>query len=556
MSWQRVLAFPPALKTANLRSSSEAKNTLRAEDPNTLNGVGIIVATRAYRWIPYLAFGVCLGVYLCPFIRLLLLTGDEGTFLSGAVRVTDGQVPFRDFFEAPGPGSFYWLALFFKLLGTSFFSARISLALTTVCTAFLLYFLTRRLTTRYSALPVIFFLATSFGPLWPAISHHHDSDLFALMSFTALLYWIETRRQLLLSMAGVLAGITTCFMHPKGILLFISFLVVVLLLGGKTRLLSSVRWLAGGYLAVIILVVSLYWRVGALADLIYANFLWPLSHYSAVNGVPYAYGILTFYGASWVSALGPIVSRPVAIAIASFLIIPFFVVAALPVIAALAAVRDKKFAFNKSTLPYWLAGTALWLSEIHRKDITHLVSGSPLLIILAFYLLTHQRDRLSVQCAQFLCVSTVALASFNVFIALSAHKVDTPEGAVYLFRPDPVLEFLNSHVTPGQEIFAYPYCPLYYFLGNARNPTRYSILMYGYNSDFEFRDAVRSLEDKKVEYVIWDREFNGTGAKFGWPTYSAPPKERLIMEPYLAARYQLLQRVGKFDILERKSETF
>jgi predicted membrane-bound mannosyltransferase len=138
-------------------------------------------------------------------MRVLLLGGDEGTFLTGAVRVAEGQIPFRDFFEAPGPGSFYWLALFFKLFGTSFLTARISLALTTVCTALLMYFLTRRLTNRYSVMPAIFFLATSFGPVWPAVSHHHDSDLFALLSFTALLYWIETRRWFLLLIAGVLA---------------------------------------------------------------------------------------------------------------------------------------------------------------------------------------------------------------------------------------------------------------------------------------------------------------------------------------------------------------
>ncbi|MGI8958159.1 MAG: ArnT family glycosyltransferase [Bryobacteraceae bacterium] len=519
----------------------------------TLSGE-VIPAGERRKWAPYLVFGLCLLVYLYPFMRMVLLNGDEGTFLSGAVRVTEGQVPFRDFFEVPGPGSFYWLALFFKLLGTTFLTARLSLALTTLGTALLMYFLARRLGTRYSAMPAVFSLATSFGRLWPAISHHHDSDLFALLAFTALLSWIDTRRLLLLFAAGLLAGVTTCFTQPKGVFLFISFAVLVLVLGGKARLLSSLGWLTGGYLAVGITVVFLYWRAGALHDLIYANVIWPLTQYDAVNKVPYAHEILTLYGGSWVSALSPAVSPVVAFAIASFLMLPLFLVAALPVIAVLAALRYKGAAFNRSTWPYWAAGSALWLSEIHRKDITHLVSGSLLLMIPVFYLLGRERQRFNLQCAQLICLSTFGLAIFNLFITLAAHRVETARGAVYTFESDPVLEFLNAHVQPGQEIFVYPYCPIYYFLSGARNPTRYSILMYGINTDSQFREAVNSLEAKKIRYVIWDREFNDKGALLAWPAYSVPPKERLIMEPYLGTHYQLLERMKRFDILERKPE--
>jgi hypothetical protein len=537
------------IENPNGSSKAECRSAQRAHPSGE-----VIVRTRARRWIPYLAFGLCLIVYIYPFMRAATLSGDEGVFLSGAVRVTDGQIPCRDFFEAAGPGSFYWLALFFKLFGTSFFTARISLALTTLCTALLMYFLTRRLTTRYTAMPAIFFLATSFGNLWPAISNHHDSDLFALLSFTALIYWTEQPRRFLLSIAGVLAGVTTCFIQPKGILLFVSLLLLVCLLGRKGRLLSSFGWLAGGYATIGIAIISLYWRAGSLPDLIDANVLWPLKHYSAVNKVPYAYQILSCYGEPWVHALSPVVSPAIAFAIASFLMIPFLLVAALPVIAALAAVRCRKLAFNRATSPYWVVGASWWLSELHRQDITHLVSGSPLLIIIVFYVLGQQRRRFNVQCAQLICVSTFGLAIFNLFIVLSAQKIETYRGPVYTFARNPALEFVNSHVHVGQEIFAYPYSPIYYFLSGAKNPTRYSILMYGFNTDSQFRDAVTSLENKKVQYVIWDREFNDKEALAAWPAYVAPPKERLIMEPYLAAHYQLLKRANEFDILERKPE--
>jgi hypothetical protein len=47
-------------------------------------------------------------------MRILMHGPDEGALIYGAQRV---QVPFRDFFEAMGPGTFHREALFFKLFG-------------------------------------------------------------------------------------------------------------------------------------------------------------------------------------------------------------------------------------------------------------------------------------------------------------------------------------------------------------------------------------------------------------------------------------------------------
>jgi hypothetical protein len=41
---------------------------------------------------------------------------DEGIILQGAERILRGQVPYRDFFSFFTPGSYYLLALLFKIL--------------------------------------------------------------------------------------------------------------------------------------------------------------------------------------------------------------------------------------------------------------------------------------------------------------------------------------------------------------------------------------------------------------------------------------------------------
>jgi len=510
--------------------------------------------TRLRRCLPYLIFSFCLAVYLYPFLQIFWGSGDEGTVIYGAVRVTEGQVPLRDFFEVIGPGSFYWLAAFFKIFGTSILATRISVALTSVSTALLMYFLARRLKTGYDAVPAVLLLATTFGGLWPAISHHNDSNLFALLSFTAIVCWIDKRRPWMLCLAGALAGITTLILQPKGILLFLSFVLLIFLFRGGTRLRSSLAWLTGSYLVIGLTVVSFYWKAGGLSGLIYANVVWPLTNYSGVNAVFYGHGVQEFYWEPWIAALRAAGSRALAFGIASLLIVPLLFVMALPVIGALLAIFRRRHAFHSASLPYWISGAALWISEFHRRDITHLAFGSALLFIPCLHYLARERRRIHFYILQLICISSFALAVFNGGIVLAARaKVASRRGPFYALKSNPVLEFLNSRTQPGEEIFAYPYCPQYYYLSATRNPTRFSVLMYQINTDSQFRETVRSLEEKKVRYVIWDRGFSER-AKWCWPTYALPRQEHLIVEPYLAEHYRLLKRIDEVEILERRSD--
>src|SRR5580704_19367400 len=82
----------------------------------------------AERWIAAGLFVVaCL--YLCAFRRFMLLDPDEGIVLQGAERILHGEVLYRDFFSLLTPGSYYLLALLFKVSGSSFIVARFPLAL-------------------------------------------------------------------------------------------------------------------------------------------------------------------------------------------------------------------------------------------------------------------------------------------------------------------------------------------------------------------------------------------------------------------------------------------
>src|SRR5580704_10871343 len=331
------------------------------------------VTKRGY--FPYLIFALCTGLYLFPFMRLFLQTPPEGLLVYGAVRVLHGQVFARDFFEVVGPGTFYWLALFFKLFGTTFVATRICLFVTSLGTALAMYFMSRRTCKQYQVLPSILLAGTYFGSSWPAISHHVDSNCFALLAVACMIVWQDKRKNGLLFAAGALAGATTCCLQAKEMLLLLALLVWLWMQHRRRSAPLSWLWaVAGGYTSVVALMLAYFWSRHALWDLFYVNVLWPSQHYSAVNVVPYAQGIIHYYWDHFVIAKS---GFRWTIVTASVLIAPFLLVAALPAVLPAIAARFIRNNVRPEIVFYWLCGIALWLSEFHRKDIFHLVFGSP-----------------------------------------------------------------------------------------------------------------------------------------------------------------------------------
>ena len=131
--------------------------------------------------ILYAIVAVLTAVYLYPFVRIFSDAPDYGVFLNGANLILHGAVPSRDFVEPQGPGSFLWLAGFFRIFGATLETARAVLSVTGVGIALLTFYLSRRL--GGSGLFAVLFVAVTSIPLLPINSPHYDSNLFALAAF-------------------------------------------------------------------------------------------------------------------------------------------------------------------------------------------------------------------------------------------------------------------------------------------------------------------------------------------------------------------------------------
>lgn len=494
-------------------------------------------------------FTLCASLYILSFMKVLVMGTDEGTLINGAVRVVHGEVFARDFFEVMGPGTFYWLALFFKLFGVTFAATRICLFVTTIGTLLSMFYLSRRICTSYAALPSVFVIAT-YCWTWPTISHHTDSNLFALLSVMSACWWLEMRSSGRLFVSGALAGITTCFLQPKGILLIIA-LLIWLLIEHRRHLrsvsTSAVGFLLGGYVFATGMAILYFALHGALHDLIYANFIWPHRNYGAVNVVPYARGVLAYYWDVWnfKSAVGHVIG--------AILVLPYLLIAVIPALLLVAGIYWRKsFIFPEVTL-FWLCGWGVWLSEIHRKDIVHLVVGSPLLVILIVHYAEKLPARASKLLLQGLAVSIICLAGYNLLFLLYTHPLQTRVGTVSTLRDEKLVQLLEQKTRPGDEIFAYPYCPIYYFLTGTINPTRYSFLLYHYNTTSEFRETLQVLQRHRVKYVVWNTHFQDVAANKFFPSAGQVDPTSQIIEPYLESHYRQIWADGNSRLMELKT---
>lgn len=502
--------------------------------------------------IPYVILALVSLVYLYPFVRAFTQTPDAGIFLYGADLVSRGALPSRDFVEVQGPGSFVWLAIFFRLFGSTLETARAVLDATGVAMAILTFWLSRRLggTGLFAAL---FVLVISI-PLLPINSPHYDSNLFALGALSVFLFaWnrmLDGKQaahwQLVVSAA--LCGVTTWMIQQKGLYMAGALLLALLCLL-RGRALKPAALFCGVYLALALLPFSFFAAVHALPDVLYANYVWPLTMYSDLNAAPYGFPVWQQLGTIWAQhAHTPINWLPDLI-----LFMPFFFIAAVPLLLPLAAKLSTKRWLHLPMLPYWLAAYALWFSELHRLDIGHLRNGSLLLATLFFSIVESGGNRWMRFTGLAITLCVTAAGASGLMLTFKGTQRETRRGNVFVQADDTsLLDFLDSHTHSGQEVFVYPYQPIFYFVGNLANPTRYSYLLYGYNTDSQIREAASDLEQKQVRYVVFDKLLSGDRLTDVFPAYKQPAKSALIMEPYLEAHYRVVNDLGRFQILERK----
>jgi hypothetical protein len=470
------------------------------------------------RYVALVAFAAaCL--YLQFFRSFTTLHSDEGIVLEGAERILRGQVPYRDFFSFYTPGSYYWTALLFRVFGNSMLAPRTVLMIYGGLFAVLGYLLARRVSSRSASLIAVALSMLVSLPYSFYVQHSWDSSLLALLSiYCAVRMWENSGSGWALG-TGSFAALTVLFEHSRGAGLVFGIAVGFGLLTARNSWKFSIKqlsMLAVGFAWPFALTFAYFGSqhaVGVMLD----DWIWPLHHYSAANRV--GYGYLHLSSGQW-NALhtGSWLWR----AFAFFVISPVVVIALLPLLSfGIMIWQTSRLSTGAGHLRvsyYVLLGAALlglWLPvAVLRPDLAHLIYLTPLFAIAGAWILDARDVPLKIlRIGRHVLVWYLlgSFAAFGLALLLNAtgakNTLATRRGLLKSAEADTVIPYIQAHVATGQEIFVYPYQPLYYYLTATSNPTSFDFLQPGLHTAEQTAHMLDELEKHRTNVAIFTPSF-------------------------------------------------
>jgi len=105
------------------------------------------------------------------------------------------------------------------------------------------------------------------------------------------------------------------------------------------------------------------------------------------------------------------------------------------------------------------------------------------------------------------------------------------------------VDFLQAGTALGEPVFAYPAVPLFNFLADRPNPTRFDHFLPGALTPEDLAQVVASLEAARPRYVIWDH-----GGVVYWHTQTA----NAPLSDYIWRCYAQVANFTPYLILERR----
>lgn len=500
-----------------------------------------------------LALFVISFFYLCLFRHFTNLEPDEGIVLQGAQRIVAGQVPYRDFFSFYTPGSYYAIALVFRVFGSSLAAARTALAFAGAILSVVTYLLARRVCSRGLALTLGALATFTTLPYRFLVLHNWDSTLWACLTIYAAVRLLEAPTCRWALASGAFASLTVLSEQSKGAGLclgLVAGLLAIWFIEGRKRLLnrSELFVLAAGF-AIPVVITFAYFAAQHATSAMLADWLWPLRHYSAANRVLYGYQNWTdasrhqlFGSGSWALRF-----------IATLVVSPCFWIPALPPIAigllVYWIVRARDGSLPSATSRYYIIVTCAYLGlalsvVITRADIIHFMYLQPLnCLMLAWLLGGVELDGGMLKAARPASAAyvVIALAAFGLpplFNATAASdRITTRRGEVSTRTHDDVIEYVQAKVPEGKTILVYPYLPLYYYLTATQSPGPYDYFQPGMHTPEQSAEIVLELATGRVDEVLFEPNFADKVAH-SWP---GTPLAAIASDPavdYIAHHYR------------------
>ena len=465
------------------------------------------------------------ALYFFPFVNRGLIFFDEGYMIHFAQRIVQGQVPYYDFFIQYTPGFFYLLALSFKLFGTTVLVGRIVTMIIALMSILITLVLLDELQIHSLKLKMssATIMATLGFPLlnvpidiWPCI-------LLTIIIMIFFLKWSTIPGLKYTITLGILLSLTL-FMKQNigfGFLLLVNMLI---LFSQKKKFAEKIKSIV--IIDCLFVILSIPWiyyffiRSGDLSEFL------RFSH-DFVTNYPFSYPSLFF------------IVQPLGV----FKLLPYY----LPVIFFF--ILCYSYFFKKERSMYLFLSTfplvGFGLTIIPLTDLIHIYPFLGLLFTM--FLVFVQKTNVRFNAIYIVLIGITAL--LGVYLTFFKgqyryelpYKVDTailslPPAKGLLIYPSYAQDltvmntYLDTHTKKSDYIFVYPFSPMLYFLLDRQNLIRYANLLPGNLTTEEELQTVKTLKDKKVEFVIIAGNYQFNTPVSQWIIHNTIPVKLKIKE--------------------------
>jgi dolichyl-phosphate-mannose-protein mannosyltransferase len=535
---------PVAIEEHEIASTSSA-----ADLPD--DTVGPPESSRLERLIAAALFVVSF-LYLCLFRRATWIDLDEGIILQGAQRILDGQVLYRDFFSFFTPGSYYLLALVFRVFGDSYLVAHTLLAVVGAGFSPVTYLLSRRVCGRQTSLLVTGLMTITALPLRFVILHNWDSTLLVCLALYCAVRLLESSSTKWAFSAASFASLTVLFEQSKGAGLVLGLGVgfAIVILYGQGRHIFHRRHLtaiAFGFLWPLLITFVYFASQHALGEML-KSWFWPIQHYSAANRVPYGYENMSEEDRRDIFGSGSLAMRLLMRLIFSpHTWIPYLPLLAVALLIRLMLFRNRRGLTTREWSYYVLisAGiSGLLLSVIAaRADDFHFLYLQPIFFLCLAWLLDGRNVRstfvakVSPVVGFLLSMSLLAAGAEALFQTRQPNIATTRRGTIATPRHDEVIPYIQAQTFPAELLLVYPYQATYYYLTQTYSPTSFEYYQPGMHTPEQVQEMLTQIKERPPRFVLYEPSFTRR-VPTSWPN---TPETALAVDPiasFLAQRYR------------------
>jgi len=483
---------------------------------------------------------------------------DEGILISGAIRILDGEVPYRDFWHITLPGVIWLLSIFFKIFGATHLNERIIALVFIIAQGVVIYMIASKFTHKpiYPLLSATIFYLFNIIPS-VALTPHKPAMLFALMSFYLFLnhHYIS---------AGVSASFSLFMQQNIGVTAFLGIVSISALdsylehneFSWKRTFLYSVSFLAPVFVFFIYLFIT-----DAYKEALYTLFVWPFKGYRTFNRYPFFNCEFEILRTAF-NPREPLHPLTRVTAIGTLIFTGF-----LPPVLFLAHIIHALVEKNHGNLKITLFGIFLFLNALIRPDFLHIIYALPVFFIILFIPLSQSKIILKTFYVFFITIMLIlvfserCLAFLNVY-SIKYREIVTERGTIKVQEPmaNELLALINivkEYTSSTDRIFIYHWSPSLYFYLNRKNPARFDTYKPIYNSMEQLMEITDSLKQNKPALIIRDnyieRIIDPRLPSSLSCTFPAVNREELKNDPvdeYIVNNFRLIYKVGGFKIFK------